>query len=162
MDTQTHVWLGIIAIVSVLQFAGMLTVAILAANKVRRAEAMVEARMARLEMMTNDAIRDLRPVVTQVSRALDDLADLSARIRHLDTQVQQTVSSMSNGVRTASNVMLSKLWPAAGVLHAVAAGARILRRRRQGARGGSRSLQSAPGEDAKDISRFTNEGGGHG
>jgi ABC-type transporter Mla subunit MlaD len=153
MDTQTHVWLGIIAIVSVLQFSGMLTVAIVASRKVRRAEALVEERLARLEMVTNEAIRDLRPVLKQASAALNDLADLSARLRQLDSQVSETVSSVSKGVRTASGVVLSRLWPAAGMLHAVAAGARALRARRRRARARA---------DAQEISRFMNEGGANG
>ena len=153
MDTQTHVWLGIIAIVSVLQFTGMLTVAIVASRKVRRAEALVEERIARLEMVTNEAIRDIRPLLKQASVALNDLADLSARLRQLDSQVTETVSSVSKGVRMAGGVVLSRMWPAAGILHAVAAGARALRARRRRARAR---------DDAREISRFMNEGGGHG
>jgi hypothetical protein len=153
MDPQTHLWLGIIAIVSALQFLGLVTVALAIVLKVRRIEAMVEARALRLERATEDALKDLRPVLRKTTAVLDDLSDLAARVRRIDTSVSATVTGVSAGLRGAGQAVLSNLWPAAGVLHAVAAGTRKLRERRRRER-----LQ----QDAKDLSGFVNEGGTHG
>jgi len=105
MDLQTtNVWLAVIAITGVLQMAMMLAVAYYVTTIVRRAQHAIDV-----------AVADTRPLVRQVSAALDDVSDLVERTRRAEASVTAMVDRVGTTVDHVKTVALTKIWPASTV-----------------------------------------------
>jgi hypothetical protein len=143
MDTTSiNIWLGIIAVATLSQAVVIVVGGLLLLRRVQKAEAALDAW-----------VRDVTPLIARVRLALDDLADLSARIRRADDQLSATLDKVSLGVDHAKTAVVARLWPAVGLVRGVAAAWRTIRSRRP-----ARSDR----QDALAIARFVNEGGSHG
>jgi len=142
MDTTAiTIWLGIIAVATLVQA----TVVVIGGLIVIR-------RLARAEAVLDDLAREVRPIVGRVTAALDDLADLSARVRRADAQITATIDKVSSGVDHARTALVTRFWPAVGLARGLAALVRGVRSRRPVRRDGR--------QDALALARFVNEGGG--
>ena len=144
MDLHTtNLWLAVIAITAVLQMAIMLAVAYYVTTLVRRAQHAIDI-----------AVADSRPLVRQVSAALEDVSDLVARTRRAEAQVAAMVDRVGTTVDRVKSVALAKVWPAVGIAHGLRAAASALRERRRH-RSSDRRL------DEMAESRFLDEGGAY-
>lgn len=142
MDLQTtNVWLAVLAISSALQLLGLCVVGLVILQRVRRAEQAIDL-----------LARDAQPLIRRVSSALDDLADLSARLRRADTAITASLDRMGHAVDRAKVVALGRIWPVFGLARGLRSAASALRERR-------RARQRR--EDAVAEGRFMNEGGAH-
>ena len=142
MDLQTtNLWLAVIAITGVLQMAMTLAVAYYVTALVRRAQHAIDV-----------AVADTRPLVRQVSAALDDVSDLVERTRRAEASVTAMVDRVGTTVDRVKTVALTKVWPAVGIAHGLRGAAAALRARRQ-RRFSDRTL------DEMAESRFLDEGG---
>ena len=142
MDLQTtNIWLAIIAITGDLQVAMILAVAYYVTMLVRRAQHAIDA-----------AVADTRPLMRQVSAALDDVSDLVERTRRAEASVSAMVDRVGTTVDHVKTVALTKVWPAVGIARGLRAAAAALRERRK-RRFGDREL------DDMAESRFLDEGG---
>jgi len=144
MDLQwTNVWLGIIAIVTLLQFLCVCAVGLMMLRRLERAERVMDGFIA-----------DVRPLLRRTQVAFDDAADLAERLRRADASIRETVDRVSIGFERAKAVALTKFWPALGIARGLRAAASAIRTARA-TRARDRTL------DAIAESRFVDEGGTH-
>jgi Tfp pilus assembly protein PilN len=142
MDLQmTNVWLAILAISSALQLVGVCVGVMTIMRRMRRAEQAID-------LLTREA----QPIIHRVTAALDDVADLSARLRRADDAVTTTIERVGTGVDRLKLIALTRVWPTVGVARGLRAAAAALRERR-------RTRQRR--EDTMAENRFMNEGGAH-
>ena len=142
MDLQTtNLWLAVIAITGVLQMAMTLAVVYYVTSLVRRAQHAIDV-----------AVADTRPLVRQVSAALDDVSDLVERTRRAEASITAMVDRVGTTVDRVKTVALTKVWPAVGIARGLRAAAAAFRQRRQ-RRFNDREL------DEMAESRFLDEGG---
>lgn len=139
MDLQwTNVWLGIIAIVTLLQFLGVCAVGLMVFRRLDRAEQAVDKLLA-----------EVRPLLR---RTFDDAADLAERARRAEASVREGIDRMSIGIERAKAIALTRFWPALGIARGLRAAAMAIRNARA-TRARDRTL------DAMAESRFVDEGG---
>ncbi|HKV98857.1 MAG TPA: hypothetical protein VJN96_03485 [Vicinamibacterales bacterium] len=142
MDLQTtNLWLAVIAITGLVQMALTLAVAYYVTSLVRRAQQAIDA-----------AVADTRPLMRQVSAALDDVSDLVQRTRRAEASVNALVDRVGTTVDHVKTVALTKVWPAVGIARGLRAAAAAIRERRR-RRFGEREM------DEMAESRFLDEGG---
>jgi len=138
---MTNVWLGMIAVVMLLQFLGMCIIGLAAFRRLERAEKVIDGLVA-----------DVRPLFRRTATALDDAADLAERVRRADVSVRESIDRISIGVDRLKAVALTRFWPALGIARGLRAAASAIRNARA-TRTRDRAL------DAIAESRFMNEGG---
>ncbi len=144
MDLQmTNVWLGIIAVVTLLQFLGVCIVAYMAFRRMERAERSIDGLIA-----------EVRPLLRRTTLAFDDAADLAERLRRADASIRETVDRVTVGIDRAKTIALARFWPALGLARGLRAAASAIRTARA-TRTRDRTL------DAMAESRFVDEGGTH-
>jgi hypothetical protein len=86
MDLQTtNLWLAVIAITGFVQMAMTLAVAYYVTTLVRRAQRAIDV-----------AVADTRPLVRQVSAALDDVSDLVERTRRAEASITTMVDRVDD------------------------------------------------------------------
>lgn len=142
MDLQTtNLWLAVIAITGVVQMAMTLAVVYYVTMLVKRAQHAIDT-----------AIADTRPLVRQVSAALDDVSDLVERTRRAEASVTAIVDRVGTTVDHVKTVALTKVWPAVGIARGLRAAAAAIRQRRR-RRFNEREM------DEMAESRFLDEGG---
>jgi hypothetical protein len=142
MDLQTtNLWLAVIAITGVVQMAMTLAVAYSVTTLVRRAQRAIDV-----------AVADTRPLVRQVSAALDDMSDLVERTRRAEASVTAMVDRVGTTVDHVKTIALTKVWPAVGIARGLRAAAAALRERRQ------RKFNDREMDEIAE-SRFLDEGG---
>ena len=107
----TNLWLGIIAIVSLIEFLVLAGAAFMAYRFYVRATTMLEE----VER------RHVAPVAARVTAILDDVKGITARVQNVETQVTDMIHRVdSSAARTVANVK-SRLWPIVGVARGVRA-----------------------------------------
>jgi hypothetical protein len=142
MDTTSiNIWLGIIAIATLTQAVVIVVGGFLLARRVRRTEAALDTWR-----------REVTPLLGRVRLALDDLADLSARVRRADDQLTSTIDKVSTGVDYAKAAVVARFWPAVGLMRGATAAWRVFR---------ARQAARSDRQDALAVARFVNEGGAH-
>jgi uncharacterized protein YoxC len=142
MDLQTtNLWLAVIAITGLVQMAMTLAVAYYVTSLVRRAQQAIDV-----------AVADTRPLMRQVSAALDEVSDLVDRTRRAEASVTALVDRVGTTVDHVKTVALTKVWPAVGIARGLRAAAAAIRERR-------RRRFSERERDEMAESRFLDEGG---
>lgn len=142
MDLQwTNVWLGIIAIVTLLQFLGVCAVGLMVFRRLDKAEKLIDGFVA-----------DVRPLLRRTATALDDAADMADRVRRAETSIREGIDRVSVGIDRAKAIALTRFWPALGIARGLRAAAVAIRNARA-TKARDRKL------DAMAESRFVDEGG---
>lgn len=119
-DLQTtNTWLAILAIAGALQSLLLLGTAFGLFRIYRRTAAALEA----LEQ------RHLAPISARAALIMDDLQDVSARVRSVDDAVRAKLQGLDAAAAVAKDVVRDRLWPVVGVARAVGAGLRVFTNR---------------------------------
>ena len=144
MPGTTNLWLAIIAFVGVAELVmltGFAIVGIRLYREGKRVLAEIEAR-------------HVAPLATRLNAALDDVHEVTGRIRRVDQDVRQTATDVHHAVDRATRSLRLYLLPALGVLQGVMAAVAMLRQPSRHARhrlaSSSQNLEEA---------RFVSEGG---
>ena len=117
LDTLTR-WVAVLAVAGALQTLLLLGGAIAGFIAWRRA-------MASINMFEQ---RHIAPLSAHVSAVVDDLRDVTQRIRTADDAVKHKLEEVGGAARVARDVVAHRIWPAVGVVRAVSAGLRALSR----------------------------------
>jgi ElaB/YqjD/DUF883 family membrane-anchored ribosome-binding protein len=119
-DLQTtNTWLAILAIAGALQSLLLLGAALGLFRIYRRTVSALEA----LEQ------RHLAPLSARAALIMDDLQDVSARVRNVDDAVRAKLQGLDAAAAIAKDVVRDRLWPVVGVARAVGAGLRVFTNR---------------------------------
>ena len=111
-------WVAVLAVAGALQTLLLLAGAVAGFVAWRRA-------MASIEMLEQ---RHLAPISARVSAVVDDIHDVTQRIRNADDAVKHRLEEVGGAARVAKDVLAHRIWPAIGVVRAVSAGLRALSR----------------------------------
>src|SRR5215469_7609008 len=105
MDLQTtNIWLGIIAIASLVQLTALTVVGVV-----------IMRRLARAQEVIDGLSHDAKPLIHRASLALDDIKDLTERARHAEESVRGAVDRMGARVDKVKAVALTRIWPAVAI-----------------------------------------------
>lgn len=117
LDTLTR-WVAVLAVAGAVQTLLLLGGAVGAWLAWRRT------------MRTIDELeqRHLAPISARIAAVVDDLQDVTTRIRHADDLVKQRLQEVGGVARMAKDVIAERVWPAVGVVRAVSAGLRVFSR----------------------------------
>jgi hypothetical protein len=113
------VWLGVIAVASVLQVVLMLGGVVAGAIAYRRT-------VQRMDSLQRDVVD---PVLQRVNTVLDDFHDVAGRVQAADEQLRDAVTRTTRGVGQATAVIGSRFWPVVGVARAIWAALNTIRDR---------------------------------
>jgi len=110
--STTNFWLAIMAVVSVVDLLAIVGVAFMGYRLYRRTFAVI------------DDIRqyEIAPLVSRANGLIEDLQDLSARVRRVDDVVHHRVEQAGQSLQVAGRVVKDQFWPAVGVVRALRAG----------------------------------------
>lgn len=111
-------WVAVLAIASALQTLLLVGAALAGWRAWRQAMTSIE----RIEE------RHILPLSTRVAAAIDDLQDVTSRIRHADDAVKHKLQEVGGAARFAKDVLAERAWPALGVVRALSAGLRAFSR----------------------------------
>ncbi len=137
----TNIWLGIIACTVVLQFVAIGVAGYLVMRRLERAQHVIDTLAA-----------DVQPLIRRASLALDDVSDVSERLRRAEASVTDVIERVTTGADHLKTIALTRFWPALGVARGLRAAASAMRRRRT-----TRALDRRL--DAIAEARFVEEGG---
>jgi hypothetical protein len=112
----TNAWLAVLAVAGAIQTLLLVSAAVGLYLVYRRTTAALEA----LEQ------RHIAPLAARASLIIDDLQDVTARVRHADDAVRAKLNGLDNAVKVARDVVSERLWPVVGLARAVGAGLRVL------------------------------------
>jgi len=117
LDTLTN-WVAVLAVAGAVQT--LLLLGGVAAGFIawRRAMASIDA----IEQ------RHIAPISARVSAVVDDIQDVTQRIRHADDAMKHKLEEVGGAARVARDVLADRVWPAVGVVRAVSAGLKALSR----------------------------------
>lgn len=119
-DLQTtNLWLAIGAIAIAIQTLMMLAAAFMGFRMYRK----VENTMQDLET------RYVQPTEARLMALMDDVQDVTARVRRVDDTIRAKLSDINGAAELAKSAVASKAWPIVGVARALDAGIRALARR---------------------------------
>lgn len=119
-DLQTtNTWLAVLAVAGALQTLLLLAGAVGLFRIYRRTAAALEA----LEQ------KHLAPISARASLIMDDLQDVTARVRHVDDVMRAKLHGIENVVHVTRDLVADRLWPVLGVARAVGAGLRAFTNR---------------------------------
>ena len=119
-DLQTtNTWLAILAVAGALQSLLLLGAALGLFRIYRRTVSALEA----LEQ------RHLAPISARAALIMDDLQDVTARVRSVDDAVRAKLQGLDAAAAVAKDVVRDRLWPVVGVARAVGAGLRVFTNR---------------------------------
>ena len=109
---STNFWLAVIAMVSVVELLALVGAAWMAYRLYHRTFSVI------------DDIRqqEIAPLVSRATGLIEDLQDLSSRLRRVDDVVQTKVEQAGHGFQQAGRVVKDQLWPAVGLVRALRAG----------------------------------------
>jgi hypothetical protein len=117
LDTLTN-WVAVLAVAGAVQTLLLLGGVVAGFIAWRRAMASIEA----IEQ------RHIAPISARVSAVVDDIQDVTQRIRHADDAMKHKLEEVGGAARVARDVLADRVWPAVGVVRAVAAGLKALSR----------------------------------
>lgn len=115
LDTLTR-WVAVLAVAGAVQTLLLVGAAIGGWIAWRRTMASIDA----IEQ------RHIAPISARVSAVVDDIHDVSSRIRSVDDAVKHRLEEVGGAARVARDVVADRLWPAVGVVRAVSAGLRAM------------------------------------
>lgn len=121
LDVITR-WIALLAIASAVQ-ALVLTGAVLAG---------VIAWRRSMRALTELERTHLAPISAHVAAAVDDLQDITARVRRVDAAVRERVEDWGGIARVARDAVVARTWPLLGAARALAAGLRVMAGPREG------------------------------
>lgn len=113
LETMTR-WIAIIAVASAVQTLLLLGAAVAGWVAWRRAMTSIEQIEA----------RHIAPISARVAAVVDDVQDVTTRIRRADDAMKQRLGDMGGAARFARDVLAERMWPAVGIARAVSAGLR--------------------------------------
>lgn len=114
-DLQTtNTWLAVLAVAGALQTLLLLGAAVGLFVLYRRILAKIDA----IEE------RHVAPIAARASLIIDDLQDMTARVRRVDDVVRAKVQGLGNAAQVAGHVISDRFWPVVGVARAIGAGLR--------------------------------------
>lgn len=113
LDT-TNMWLAIAAVAVSVQTLLLVGGAIAAFLVYRRTAAALE----RLEQ------RHVAPLAARVAAVVDEVQDVTARVRHIDDTVRAKMRNLDDVAHVAGRVVAQRAWPIVGAVRAVSAGLR--------------------------------------
>lgn len=117
LDTITA-WIAVLAVASAVQTLLLVGGAIAAFIAWRRVATAIDD----LER------KHLTPLSARVLAAVDDVQEMTARVRQVEAAVRQRMDEWGGTARVAKDVIAARVWPMVGVARAVAAGVRALGR----------------------------------
>jgi len=119
-DLQTtNLWIAVGAIAIAIQTLMLLAAAFMAFRTYRK----VDNAMQDLET------RYIQPAEVRLMALMDDVQDVTARVRRVDDTIRARLSDIGGVAEVAKTVVASKTWPLVGVARALDAGLRALSRR---------------------------------
>ena len=107
-------WIAIIAIASAVQTLLLLAAAVAGWIAWRRVMTSIEEIEA----------RHIAPISAQVAAVVDDVHDVTTRIRRADDVLTHKLGEMGGAARFERDVLAERMWPAVGIARAVSAGLR--------------------------------------
>ena len=117
LDTLTN-WVAVLAVAGAVQTLLLLGGVVAGFIAWRRAMASIEA----IEQ------RHIAPISARVSAVVDDIQDVTQRIRHADDAMKHKLEEVGGAARVTRDVLADRVWPAVGVVRAVSAGLKALSR----------------------------------
>ena len=117
LETLTR-WIAVIAVASAVQAFLLLGAAVAGWIAWRRA-------MTSLEQIES---RHIAPISARVAAVVDDVQDVTTRIRQADDVMRHKLQEVGGAARFAKDVLAERMWPAVGVVRAVSAGLRAFSR----------------------------------
>lgn len=121
LDAITR-WVALLAIASAVQTL-LLTGAVVAG---------VVAWRRSMRALTQLERTHLAPIGAHVAAVVDDLQDITARVRHVDAAVRGRIEDWGGIARVARDAVVVRTWPLLGAARAVAAGLRVIAGSRPG------------------------------
>lgn len=109
--STTNVWLGIIAIVTLIEFLALAGAVFMAYRLYVRAT----AALAEVER------RHVAPVAARVTAILEDVKGITARVQSVETQVSDMIHRVDTSAARTVATVKSRLWPIVGVARGVRA-----------------------------------------
>lgn len=120
-DLQTtNMWLAVGAIAVAIQTLMLLAAAFMGFRLYRK----FETTMDDLET------RYVQPAEARVNALIDDVQDLTARMRRVDDAVRTKLADIGGAAEGAKEAVATRAWPIVGVVRAIDAGLRALASRR--------------------------------
>jgi hypothetical protein len=110
------VWLGLIAIASLLQVTMLIAAVVIVARSARRMQAL--ATEIRREQVS--------PIVARAHRTIDEVRDVVARVRSYDDDLRSAVSRAGDRVHQVSDLMRTGSWPLIGLVRGAGAAFSVL------------------------------------
>lgn len=139
LETMTG-WIAIIAIASAVQTLLLLGAAVAGWIAWRRTMASIDQIEA----------RHIAPISARVAAVVDDVQDVTARLRRADDVMKHKWQEVGGAARFAKDVLAERMWPAVGVVRAVSAGLGAFSRRGAPVAQPVSSRSGAPAPDAFD------------
>jgi hypothetical protein len=133
-------WIAIIAVASAMQTLLLLGAAVAGWIAWRRAMTSIEQIEA----------RHIAPISARVAAVVDDVHDVTTRIRRADDVMKHKLGEMGGAARFAKDVLAERMWPAVGIARAVSAGLRAFSSHDSARVARPLSSPSAPVPDAFD------------
>jgi hypothetical protein len=118
LETLTR-WIAIIAVASAVQTLLLLGAAVAGWMAWRRT-------MASIDQIEE---RHIAPISARVAALVDDVQDVTARLRRADDVMKHKLQEVGGAARFAKDVLAERMWPAVGVVRAVSAGLTALSKR---------------------------------
>ena len=139
LETMTR-WIAIIAIASAMQTLLLLAGAVAGWIAWRRTMSSIEQIEA----------RHIAPISARVAAVVDDVHDVTARLRRADEAMTHKLQEVGGAARFAKDVLAERMWPAVGIVRAVSAGLKAFSRPGPVPAAGFASHGGAPATDAFD------------
>ena len=111
-DLQTtNIWIAVLAVAGAIQTLLLLGAAVGLFVTYRR-------MMAKIDAIEE---RHLAPLAARASLIIDDLQDMTARVRRVDDVVRAKVHGLENAAQVARHAISDRFWPIVGAARAVGA-----------------------------------------
>ena len=115
-ESSIPLWLGLIALASLLQVT-MLVVAVVVVTKTARRMQALGAEIRR---------EQIAPIVARAHNAIDGVQDVVARFRTYDDEVRRAVGRAGDRVHQVSDLMQTASWPLLGLVRGAGAAFSVL------------------------------------
>src|SRR3954464_9391606 len=120
--TMTNVWLGILAVISLIEFL-MIAVAGLLAYKAYKQVMNVVETVERVH---------IAPLRARVDAILDEVEVITGKVKHAQDSVAAALQTATNAGSVLAGTVKSKTWPILGIIRGVRTAAEALRNRNGG------------------------------
>ncbi len=114
--TMTNVWLGILAIVSLIEFLGMVAAALFAYSAYRRVMTVVE---------TVERVH-IAPLRARVDSILDEVEVITGKVKQAQDSVTAALHTASSAGTVLADTVKARTWPIFGIIRGVRSAANAL------------------------------------